>query len=154
MNFYSNQYGFRQGHSTELAALAVVDKILIQMDKKQIPLNIFLELSMAFDCMDHKILLSKLKYYGFHGISLKLTYLENCKQQVILIETVSEFTCVTTGIPQGSILGPLLFLIFINDITNATTCFRPVIYADDTTLGACLGHFGSDNHSIAESLND
>ena len=101
MNFYSNQYGFRQGHSTELAALAAVDNILIQMDKKQIPLNIFLDLSKAFDRLDHKILLSKLKYYCFHGISLKLIYLENQKQQVSLNENVSEFTCVTTGVPQG-----------------------------------------------------
>jgi hypothetical protein len=153
--FYESQYGFRPEHSTELAALEVVDQILMQMDKNKVPINIYLDLSKAFDCLDHKILLSKLKFYGFADNSLQLmnSYLSNRKQIVRFNDYDSDSRLITTGVPQGSILGPLLFLIYINDISHATSCFRPVIYADDTTLGAVLSDLGSDNVTIEENIN-
>jgi hypothetical protein len=82
------------------------------------------------------------------------SYLSGRKQFVRFNDTDSDFMTVTTGVPQGSILGPLLFLIYINDICHATSCFRPVIYADDTTLAASLSHFGNNNNFIQENMND
>jgi hypothetical protein len=153
--FFNSQYGFRPDHSTELAALEVIDQILTQMDHNRIPINLYLDLSKAFDCLDHKILLSKLQYYGFTGVSLSLmkSYLQNRKQLVKFNETDSDYMLIRTGVPQGSILGPLMFLIYVNDLPNATGCFRPVIYADDTTLGACLSNFGDNNTIIEQNIN-
>ena len=82
--FYNSQYGFRQGHSTELASLELIDRILQQMDGGKVPLNIYLDLSKAFDTIDHTILLHKLHYYGIHDNELQLfeSYLDNRKQFV------------------------------------------------------------------------
>ena len=134
--FYKGQYGFRPKHSTELAALELVDRLTQDIDKNAIPLNIFLDLSKAFDTIDHKILLDKLKHYGFSDLSLKLlcSYLTNRKQFVSLDNTESNLLNIHTGIPQGSILGPLLFIIYINDLPQSCSSFVPIIYADDTTL--------------------
>jgi hypothetical protein len=122
---FESQYGFRPEHSTELAALEVIDRILTQMDNNEICINLFLDLSKAFDCLDHDVLLHKLQYYGFSGISLNLmrSYLCNRKQLVRFNDMDSDYMLIKTGVPQGSILGPLLFLIYINDIINATSCF-------------------------------
>ena len=110
------------------------------MDTNQIPLNIYLDLSKAFDTLDHKILLSKLNYYGITGNALKLleNYLSNRKQYVEFNDTCSQNENITTGVPQGSILGPLLFLLYVNDISKATKIFYPINYADDTTLSTTL----------------
>lgn len=134
--FYKGQYGFRPKHSTELAALELVDRLTQDMDKNEIPLNIFLDLSKAFDTIDHNILLEKLKHYGFSNLSLKLLrcYLTNRKQFVHFDGTNSDLLNIHTGIPQGSILGPLLFIIYINDLPHSCSSFTPIIYADDTTL--------------------
>ena len=96
----------------------------------------FLDLSKAFDTINHKILLDKLKYYGFSDLSLKLlaSYLRNRKQFVCLGNTNSELLDIHTGVPQGSILGPLLFIIYINDLPLSCSSLTPIIYADDTTL--------------------
>jgi retron-type reverse transcriptase len=153
---FNGQYGFRQNHSTELAALEVIDQIVCQMDKNEIPLNIFLDLSKAFDCINHNILLFKLKYYGFQDSSHKLiqSYLANRKQYVSFNEVNSDCLTIDVGVPQGSILGPLLFLIYINDIQNSVNFFRPVIYADDTTLGTCLSYFGINAVDIESNINE
>ena len=103
-----NQYGFRPKHSTEYAALELVDRIITHKDKKEVPINIFLDLSKAFDTIDHTILLDKLRYYGIHDTALLLlnSYLNNRKQYVVFDDTKSEILPITVGVPQGSILGP------------------------------------------------
>ncbi|KAG1652362.1 RNA-directed DNA polymerase from mobile element jockey [Nymphon striatum] len=123
-------------HSTELAALELVDKLLTQMDKKCTPLTLFLDLSKAFDTIDYDILLNKLHYYGITGNSNKLieSYIRNRKQYVDIEGMESPQKTITRGVPQGSILGPLLFIIYMNDIARSTDFFDFLLYADDTTL--------------------
>ena len=103
------QFGFRPGHSTELAAVRLVDQLTSQMDNNLIPINIYIDLSKAFDTLNHSILLSKLKYYGVTGCANNLLqcYLSGISQFVKYNGHKSEKYFVTTGIPQGSVLGPL-----------------------------------------------
>ena len=106
------------------------------MDKNKIPLNIYLDLSKAFDTLDHAILLDKLFHYGIRGNPLKLisSYLENRLQFVEFRNTKSKILQISTDVPQGSILGPFLFIIYINDFLSASSYFNFIMYADDTTL--------------------
>ena len=124
------------GHSTELASLELVNRLLSKMDKGEVPLAIFIDLSKAFDILDHDILLYKLKCYGLTGNSINLLkcYLTNRQQYVHYDNTDSNFLKITTGVPQGSILGPLLFLIYMNDIHKSHNRFHFILFADDTTL--------------------
>ena len=112
-----HQYGFRPKYSTKYGVLELIDRIINQLDKDEIPINIYLDNSKAFDTIDHIILIDKLKYYGVHGINLKLFsgYLENRKQYTEINNIKSNMSSITTGVKQGSILGPLLFIININD---------------------------------------
>ena len=134
--FYSNQYGFRKLHSTELAGLELTDRILKDIDERNVSLAIFMDLSKAFDTLDHQILLKKLHNYGITGPALKWfsSYLTGRLQYVEIDGISSDVLPLTTGVPQGSILGPLLFLIYMNDIPNATNQFNFILYADDTSL--------------------
>ena len=143
---FDNQYGFRPKHSTEYAALELVDRIITQMHKKEVPINIFLDLSKSFDTIDHTVLLAKLRYYGIHDTALLLlkSYLNNRKQYVEFEDTKSEILPITIGVPQGSILGPLLFIIYINDFSQASNIFKFIMYADDTTLFSNLKSFGNN----------
>ena len=116
------------------------------MDKKEVPINIFLDLSKAFDTIDHTMLLAKLRYYGIHDTDLLLlkSYLKNRKQYVEFEDTKSEILPITVGVPQGSILGPLLFITYINDFSQASSIFKFILYADDTTLFSNLASFGNN----------
>ena len=123
---YQSQYGFRRFHSTELAALELTDRIRQQIDQKKVPFSVFLDLSKAFDTLNHDILLTKLHYYGIKGTSLSwfTSYLENRYQYVEYNGTSSSLKEIETGVPQGSILGPLLFIIYMNDIDFASENFK------------------------------
>ena len=140
---YRSQYGFRSEHSTELAALELVDRLIQDMDDGKVPFSVFIDLSKAFDTLDHYILIEKLKYYGIEGVQLQLfkSYLENRKQFVDINGTNSELLPINTGVPQGSVLGPLLFLIYVNDISVASNLLKALNYADDTTLSSTLCAF-------------
>ncbi len=106
----------------------------MQIENMNTPVNIFLDISKVFDTLDHKILIKKLEYYGLQGMSLTLmeSYLLNRKQYIEIDEYKSDTLQLSTGVQQGSIPGPLLFILYINDIAHAFKMFDFIIYADDT----------------------
>ena len=138
--FSSQQYGFRKNASAELAALELTDRLLTQLKYFKIPVNYYMTLSKAFDSLHHIILLQKLTYYGVKNSANDLlrSYLSNSKQYVRIDDISSSIVSINTGVPQGSILGPLLFNICINDIIMSSDKFNYILYADDTTLNATV----------------
>ena len=153
---YDSQYGFRKGHSTELATLEFADRVLESLETGKIPLAVFLDLSKAFDTIDHSILINKLHYYGIRGAALDWfkSYLTNRKQTVMYKDQYSDEANIVTGVPQGSILGPLLFIIYMNDITQASDKFKFTLYADDTSLVEPLCTFETEVLNISQSVNN
>jgi retron-type reverse transcriptase len=114
------QYRFREHRSTYMPLLKLVDKITHELDKKHFFLGIFLDLSKAFDTINHKILINKLDRYGFRGIALDWlkSYLAYHEQYVTVNNTCPKKLQLSTRVPQGSIPGPLLFILYINAISN------------------------------------
>ena len=131
-----HQLGFREKHSTELALHFLNNYVASSFDNKKFTLGIFLDFSKAFDTVNFEILLYKLKHYGIRGTPLKWfkSYLTGRQQHVIFKNILSNNQPISTGVPQGSILGPLLFLIYINDLATISTKFQTIMYADDSSL--------------------
>ena len=130
------QFGFRKGYSTDMALLTAVDQITASLDTGHNVVGLFLDLRKAFDTVDFEILLRKLSFYGVRGnpLSLCRNYLSGRSQSVLYAGVRSDVLPVTCGVPQGSILGPLLFLVYINDMINSLTVSQPILYADDTNI--------------------
>ena len=148
---HENQYGFRKQHSTDLALLDIYDKISSALSNRLHTIGIFLDLSKAFDTIDHNILLTKLHHYGIRGTPLALLtdYLHNRKQFTSFNSHSSGLLPVPCGVPQGSILGPLLFLLYVNDIPNASRSLSFILFADDTNI--FLSHH--DLRALVQTFN-
>ena len=131
-----SQYGFRKNFSTEHAVIEFQNKIIECLKNKTYAVGIFMDLSKAFDSISHEILIKKLYNYGIRGICLKWfeSYLYQRSQYVYINEHSSSKRFISCGIPQGSILGPLIFLIYINDICNCSPSSNFIMYADDTNI--------------------
>ena len=130
------QFGFRKKRSTIQAVMNNLKFVYDNLDAGRVVVSFFMDFSKAFDCLDHRLLLGKLWHYGVRGIPYYWfkSYLENRRQYVSIGNVVSQSAEITYGVPQGSILGPLLFLIFINDFPRSNSFFKFNLYADDSTL--------------------
>ena len=155
---YEKQFGFRKSHSTSHAINHSVTHVTNEKLKKNYVLGIFIDLSKAFDTIDHKYLVQKLERYGIRGSSNKLikSYLSNRQQYTECLGEKSELLQVEYGVPQGSVLGPLLFLIYINDIINCSPGDGEfILFADDTNIfvsAKSLDEAYSKANKLLESL--
>ena len=132
----SSQYGFRQGHSTEHPILDIVNAIQSNMDAGKFSCGVFVDLKKAFDTVDHGILLQKLAHHGFRGLinDWFRSYLLKRAQETVVGNRSSNKSFITCGVPQGSLLGPLLFLLYVNDIYCSSKKLNLYLFADDTNI--------------------
>ena len=138
--FYKRQFGFRKNHSTNHALIEITENIRKALDKGRVACGVFVDLQKAFDTVNHEILVEKLSHYGITGTAQNWfkTYLENRTQFVSIRGYDSETKPLPHGVPQGSVLGPLLFLIYINDLFHCIKYSTVFHFADDTNpLNIC-----------------
>ena len=130
------QFGFLAGKSTQDALLYFAEKNYANLDNNQSSLAVYIDFSKCFDTLNRSILLKKLEAYGITGIPLKLlkSYLTDRFQAVWVNKVTSAFKSINAGVPQGSVLGPILYLIYFNEIPNISNEFSTCLFADDTTL--------------------
>ena len=147
---HCKQYRFRKNSMTELAVNQIVEELIEAGEKKLVNCSVFLDLAKAFNTVNHKILVSKLKGYNIKCSMLNLieSYLKDRSQSTVINNVVSECEILNVGIPQGSCLGPLLFLVYINDIFLATN-IKLRLFADD----ACLSYQHCDFDQVIVVVN-
>ena len=133
---FQYQSGFRRLHSCQTALTKIVDNWLNALNNKETVGTVFLDLSKAFDLVNHKLLLQKLAMYGFSQKAILWfdSYLMNRTQQVYISGKLSESNTISIGVPQGSVLGPLLFLVYINDLPLSISSCVLDLFADDATF--------------------
>ena len=148
----NNQFGFRSKRSTATALSSFADEVLLNMEKGHICGAVFLDLTKAFDTVDHGILMSKLSSVGVSPSALEWfkSYLSNRKQRTSCENELSDALPVTFGVPQGNILGPLLFLVYINDLPAVIEHSEVSLYADDTVLYC----FSKEPRQLESKLNE
>ncbi len=149
---YEYQFGFRAFHSTSLALIDVVDNIYEELDRGNFVMGVFLDLQKAFDTVDHCILLEKLEFYGIRGVAKMwlMSYLKNRTQYVKVGNSKSGIKSIEYGVPQGSVLGPLLFLIYVNDMARAVPDSKIKLFADDTNIFLS----GNNLQLLSNKMND
>ena len=133
---FENQFGFRKNNSTSYALMEITEKIKECIDSGKFGCGIFIDLRKAFDTVNHSILFKKLEHYGVRGMLLEwfISYLTDRKQCVFYNGESSNLKPISCGVSQGSVLGPLLFLIYINDLPNISTDLKFFLFADDTNI--------------------
>ena len=133
---FQQQYGFRKNNSTAYALIQITEQIKESIDKGKFRCGIFIDLRKAFDTVNHEILLLKLEHYGIRGLILQWfkSYLSNRKQYVYLNGSTSSLRNITCGVPQVSVLGPLLFLLYINALPNMSKILNFYLFADDINI--------------------
>ena len=159
---YSRQFGFRKGHSTENTLINIVERIRNSLDNGEFACGVFVDLQKAFDTVDHEILLAKLEHYGVRDIANTWfrSYLTDRSQFAYIANSKSPLKPINHGVPQGSVLGPLLFLLYINDLHKCIRKSETYHFADDThllnfskTVWNLCGRVNSDLRILVSWLN-
>ena len=150
-----NQHGFRKHHSTVHSLAQLTNYINTKMDKGQPTLATFIDFRKAFDCVQHPILLGKLSSLGVDTRAVKWfeSYLSEREQRVLANNVYSSHQLVTQGVPQGSVLGPLFYIIYANDINSTIRSCKIALYADDTVLYTANKNFGKSVRQIQRDMN-
>ena len=150
-----SQYGFQQNMSTCHALIDLVDAITQSLDAKKYAIGVFIDLKKAFDTVDHKLLCKKMEFLGIRGGAFNWlnSFLENRKQFVSIDKCNSTVRNISCGVPQGSILGPKLFILYVNDMCNISNLVKYILFADDTNIFYANSNINKLNETVCNVLD-